>query len=201
MAVKLTRRNLPAEFWLLLVLMLTLTAGAAQAQAPEDKLKNSGFSKTETAAVYLNDEVLVKFKPALAPEELKAFNRQTAAVATGLETAKAAFHKRFRTRTFGRTVLGWQRLRLPAGQAVNDALAQLRANPLVENIEPNYQVKAVAAAMSTTYTPNGAFDDPFYTDGKTQWWINRTKGDAAKNAGLVFQGTGDIVVAVVDTGV
>jgi len=124
---------------------------AGYAQSPDDKLKNPGRPKAGEE-LFVNHEVLVKFKSALAPAELNAFNRQISAGAADREGALAAFHRHYRTRTSGLPVLGWQRLHLPDGQTVADALAQLRSNPLVEKIEPNYLVKAVASAMSTTYT-------------------------------------------------
>jgi subtilisin family serine protease len=177
-----------------------LRAQAGWAYSAHEKAR-ANHVPPELNPSFKEQEVVVKFKEQVSDADLKTFGTMVSTAVHDRVGAVAAFHKHYQTHPVGEKVLGFQRLQVPVGQNVLDMVARLRANPLVESVSPNYRVRAVASALSTTYTPNGAFNDPYYTDGHTQWWINRTKTDAAKNANFVFQGTSDIIVAVVDTGV
>ncbi len=154
-----------------------------------------------TLIPYVAQEILIKFKAAPAVSELSVFGQQVNAATTTRESAITAFHKHFRSQKMHAPFLHkWQRVKLPANLSVPEAMALWKQSPIVESVEPNFLVHA-AVAVSNTYTPNGAFNDPYYTTGNRQWWINRTQGDRAKNAGYVFLGSSDIIVAVVDTGI
>lgn len=148
---------------------------------------------------YPEDELLIQFKPKVSANDLKQFNQQVSAAAATRDQAISAFHRHYQTRIIKPQKRGPQRVRLPKGKSVRGMMSQLAKHPLIEYAEPNYRV--YAADLSTTYTASSVFNDPLYTDGRTQWWINRTRGDAAAAAGYAFGGSGDVVVAVVDTGV
>ncbi len=122
---------------------------------------------------YVAGEILVKFR-----------STTNAQVRDNMLRARGAA----RLRSFQR--LGIDRLRLPAGQSVDAALAAFRAMPGVDAAEPNYVRHKIQAAPP----PN----DPYWLDGSL-WglqqihaqdvWTNFTSGD------------GSVVVASIDTGV
>ncbi len=148
---------------------------------------------------YIPGEVIVKYRSVFTTTDCNLFNTQVQASAVNKITAQAAFHKHFKTQVKKKNRMkDWELLRLPEGQSVSAAIADMKENALIEYVEPNGRV--YAAASSTTFTPNGVFNDPYYTDGSTQWWIDRTQGDEAANAGVFFGGSSDVIVAVLDTG-
>jgi thermitase len=150
------------------------------------------------APAYVPGEVLVKFRDRF---DAGAFQAQVGATAATREEAVRAFHVRFMTKPDRAPVLGWQRIKLPAGQRVEEALPILKGNALVEAAEPNYRVFA-AADLSTTYTPYAGINDPYYNEGspsRTQWWFNRTRADYASTQTYTWLGS-LVTVAVLDTG-
>ena len=96
-----------------------------------------------------------------------------------------------------------QRLRIPPSMWVEEALAKLRGNPLVEYAEPNYIIRTLA-----TFPNDPPFDpgDPNYG---ALWGLHnmgQTGGtpDAdidAPEAWDIHKGSSDVVIAVIDTGV
>jgi hypothetical protein len=179
-------------------MLLVFMVGSAWAANPAEKTAPRRFLRQEIKSDYVPGELLVKFKTVFSAEDRQRFNQQIPGTAQNREEAMTAFHNHFRTRPTSHRLLHWQLIKLPPGMSAEQAVEKIRNNPLVENAEPNYRV--YAESLSTTYTPNGAFNDPFYTDGQSEWWINRTQGDAAKLAPYIY-GSSAIVVAVVDTGV
>lgn len=92
---------------------------------------------------------------------------------------------------------GIQLIGLPAGTRVEDALARYQGSGLVEFAEPDYWVRPTA-------TPN----DPKYADG-TLWGLNNTGRSggvpgadiSAANGWDAASSAGNVIVAVVDTGI
>jgi hypothetical protein len=186
-----------------LILMVALLPTLVLAAGRPDKSKlppkaweqRYGISKQ----AYVPDELLVKFKASADPAILAQFNTQVQAAAKTPQEARVAFHAHFGTRFEETLPLGWQRVKLPAGKQVPAMLKQMLDNALVEAAEPNGLV--YADAQSVTYTPvGGSFNDTYYVDGYSQWWINRTRGDVAEMTGYLFAGSTDVIVAVLDTG-
>ncbi len=128
-------------------------------------------------APYVQGEVLVKFKAGADP-----------AVKAGARAAVAATtHHMFRSKA--------EQWRLGRGVEVEQAVARLRANPLVEYAEPNYVLEAQAV-------PN----DPWFGD---LWGLlnNGQSGgtpDADIDAELAWDlstGSAAVIVGIIDTGV
>jgi subtilisin family serine protease len=143
------------------------------------------------------DEVLIKFRSNLSSTDQRALAHQFQVPVTTREQAVNAFHAYYKTRPLGSPLLGWQRVKIPAGEPLAQALADISTSPLVEKAEPNYLSHAVA--LSNTYTAVANPNDFYYQNGTT-WWLNRTKSDLAFNRSYPF-GSGPVIVAVVDTGV
>jgi len=185
---------------LLYISCLALLAGSAAAQGRPDKSKLPPLPHpNQEQQQFVPGEVLVKFRINFTARDRAKFNTQVNSSVVSRQEAKAAFHAFFKTETKNRMLLrGWELVKLEKGKSVSAAVNEMSKNALVEKIEPNGMV--YAAALSTTYTPNGAFNDTYYIDGFTEWWINRSRGDAAKDAGIFFGGSSDVVVAVLDTG-
>ena len=98
-------------------------------------------------------------------------------------------------RSLGGVVRGLNHVQLPASETVEDALIALRSQPHVLYAEPNYRVSA------TTLPDDPRFDE--------LWGLNNT-GQTGGTAGAdidmpdaweVTTGSGDTIVAVIDTGV
>jgi subtilisin family serine protease len=94
--------------------------------------------------------------------------------------------------------IGVQHLRIPPSMRVEEVLAKLRGNPLVEYAEPNYILRALA-----TFPNDPPFDpgDPNYG---TLWGLHNITSDAdidAPEASDIHTGSPDVVIAVIDTGV
>ncbi|MFB0505223.1 MAG: subtilase, partial [Thermodesulfobacteriota bacterium] len=100
------------------------------------------------------------------------------------------------TKTFH--TIAVQHLKIPHYLHIEEALAQLRANPLVEYAEPNYIIRALA-----TFPDDPPFDpeDPNYG---TLWGLHNITLDAdidAPEAWDITRGDPSVVIAVIDTGV
>lgn len=145
-------------------------------------------------------ELLIKYRSTLTAQQLDQFNSQSGAKAVDPRSAQKVLEQNLGLVAHGQVPKGWQRFQLSPGQRPVDLVPALKQNPLIELVEPNAFAYA-AAPISTTYTALATFNDPLYSDGNTQWWMNRVKGDLARSRNPIFQGTGDVVVAVLDTGV
>ena len=191
-------------FILAAVIMLTSRAGPILAQERPDKKRMPSLSPHHAHGPDVPrmapDEVLIKFRENFTLEIQEQFQTQVKVKAASREQAVAAFHAFHRTRARGKVLFGWQRVTLPAGKGVSYAMEEYKQNALVEAVEPNYKAYA-AEVSSTTYTARGWINDPYYSDGQTQWWLDRTKGDEAMNPAHAFAFSGaTIIVAVLDTG-
>ena len=117
-------------------------------------------------AGHVPGEVLVRFRPqarAAAPARHQALGARVAAAVPRL---------------------GLERVRLPAGLSVEEALRHYRSLPEVEFAQPNYRYRAALE-------PN----DEFYAN---QWHLPKISAPAAWETSV---GSREVIVAVVDTGV
>ncbi len=95
--------------------------------------------------------------------------------------------------------LRWALFELPEGNDIFPVMNELRANALIENVEPNGVVRIF-------FTP----DDPYFQDGH-QWSLRNTgqeppggTNDAdidAPEAWNVNRGSSDIIIAILDSGI
>ncbi len=143
------------------------TLSMAEAQSPGGR-----------APVFVEGEVLVAFKPGVAETRVGSLR---------------AMHGATRIRAF--SGLGIEHWKLPAGQAVADAVQALNANPAVRHAEPNFIVH-------TRATPN----DPYFGQLWGLYNTGQTSGtpDADIDAPLAWNlttGSPDVIVAVIDSGV
>jgi subtilisin family serine protease len=127
---------------------------------------------------YKDGELLVKFKKGTSESKKQGKH--------GKRHAKR--HKKFKH-------IGVEHVKLDPGTTVERALAQYKADPDVEYVEPNYIVKALG-------TPN----DPLLGN---LWGLNNT-GQTGGTSGAdinapeawdISTGSGDVVVTVIDTGI
>ncbi|HWP58697.1 MAG TPA: S8 family serine peptidase, partial [Candidatus Acidoferrales bacterium] len=138
-------------------------------------------------AAYVQNEILVKFRPA-ADESDKVVAHHNA----GGKRAKVFKH-----------VKGLERIKLPPGLSVKDAIEFYQQNPEVLYAEPNYIVKTTAKAAATVAaTPS----DPSFG---SLWGLHNTGqsgGTAdvdidAPEAWNITTGSSNVVVVVIDTGI
>ncbi len=130
------------------------------------------------------DEALIRFRSDLAP---------------GLDLVRDTERALGATLIRSNTVLGIHRFRLPAGTTVADAIRRMRSSPHVEFVEPNW-----------IYTLDVAPNDPFYASfngapADLQKWVYDGIGaDRNLNAEAAWDlttGRGDVIIAVIDTGI
>ncbi len=96
----------------------------------------------------------------------------------------------------------WQRLQIPKDADLEKVLADFKANPAVEYVEPAYEYRLnQVVPPPITGLPDGTTDPQI---GK-QWHHTAVKAQAAwdylKQQGVPPGGSRDVVVAVIDTGV
>jgi len=190
-------------FILAAVIILTSRAGPILAQERPDKKRMPSLSPHHMHGPDVPrmapDEVLIKFRENFTLEIQEQFQTQVKVKAANREQAVAAFHAFHRTRARGKALFGWQRVTLPAGKRVMSAMEEYKKNVLVEAVEPNY-IAYAADVISTTYTARAWINDPYYSDGQSQWWLDRTNTDEVINRDINYTSPADIIVAVVDTG-
>lgn len=135
---------------------------------------------------YIPGEILVKFKPGVQEDRIRRFHSSMGVI----QQSRLA-------------LTGVQRLKLPAGLTVEEAMTTYRNNPGVEYAEPNYTRRAMATPL-----------DP---DLKLQWGLHNNgqsltgtfplltgSPDAdidALEAWDIVKGSQNLVVAVIDSGV
>ena len=117
---------------------------------------------------YVPNEVLVKFSP-----------ERGEAAASAIRSGGSQLLERFGT-------LRWQRVRVPAGQKIEDVLKRLARIPGVEAVQPNYYYELQAA-------PN----DPRFEDAG-MYGLTKI---SAPQAWDITTGSPSVVVANIDTGV
>src|SRR5687767_3398054 len=122
-------------------------------------------------AAVVPDEVIVRFRPG-AP---------SAATARALDELGARQRDEI-------PALRARLVKLPPGRTVDEALARLRAHPLVEFAEPNMIVRIKAFPA-----------DP---EARWQWSLNRISASQSWSSGLAgADGSAAVTIAVVDSGV
>ncbi|UCD71726.1 MAG: S8 family serine peptidase [Syntrophobacterales bacterium] len=87
------------------------------------------------------------------------------------------------------------RLRLPPSLRIEEALAKLRGNPLVEYAEPNYIVRALVTPDDPQFNQLWGLDNTGQTGGTPDADID------APEAWDITTGDNGVVIAVIDTGV
>jgi len=124
------------------------------------------------APPFVPGEILVKFKPGIAPEGKSAFIRQ----------ARLQAVRQF-------AVLDVQCLKVPDGQDVAAAIRACKADPSVQYAEPNYIYKASRLPDDPRYAELWGLDNEADTDiDASEAWDRQT-------------GNRRVLVAIIDTGV
>lgn len=142
------------------------------------------------------DELLVKYKPGVAPGEADSSYRQKG----GLSARR--FQTQAKSKSASTPMERWRHVTLPSGTDIKSALDQYRRDPNVEYVEPNYR-------FSVRSVP----DDP---DFRTQWSLRNigqslsytTQAGGVPGADIaavpawdIQTGSSSVIVAVLDTGV
>jgi subtilisin family serine protease len=127
---------------------------------------------------YVPGEVLVKWKENAS---VHAINRLKSTI--GFQT-----RKRMHT-------IKVQQMRLPPSTDIEEALAKLRANPLVEYAEPNYIIRVLATPDDPQFVQLWGLDNTGQTGGTPDADID------APEAWDITKGDPSVVIAVIDTGV
>ena len=101
--------------------------------------------------------------------------------------------------------IGWQRIQLPTGVTVEEALARYQALPEVLAVEPNWAMRAiepvptdppaVAFGSKAATDAGGMPNDPMFGQ---QWGLAKI---GVTNAWAITTGSTNVVVAVIDTGI
>jgi serine protease len=132
-------------------------------------------------------EILVKYKEQFI-KELGALERGEAIRELGRRLQKD-FHV---TPLTTHPTLGIQRLKLPPGQAVADAIKTLRESPIVEFVEPNYKIYPLLRSAPPS--------DKYWLEGPIPLWGMERIGMRAawQQSGNVAEG---ITIAVIDSGI
>jgi subtilisin family serine protease/PKD repeat protein len=150
--------------------------------------KSQGAARAAAAPRHHPEELLVKFREGVGDGEIEATLR-----AHGSEEAKK--FKRARNARHGAGIERWRHVRLTKGRDLERIVFELRRNPAVERVEPNYEVRAELVP-----------DDPRFAEQWALHNIGQTGGVAdadidAPEGWDVATGSAEIVVAVIDTGV
>ncbi|MGC2519383.1 MAG: S8 family serine peptidase [Burkholderiales bacterium] len=156
--------------------VLTLNAQVSAAPFAQPNLAGA------VASQYVQDEVLVKFKPSAIAQE------RTASVAAQGHSLLANLNQP-----------GWVHVKLGAGQSVTEALVVYQNDPNVEYVQPNYIYHAAAAPNDTQYGQLWAFKNT----GQTVATVSGMAGDDMniEPAWGHITDCSSVVVAVVDSGV
>jgi len=159
--------------WLVAALWIVIGDGDVAAQTSS----NPGVQQVE-------GEFIVKFRSG---------TRQRADTLARVETNRVV-RRRFHQ-------LGWQQLRFYGRISRQEAIEQLRRDPDVLSVEPNYAVQAlpefpplITAASRPAESPSVG-DDPMRA---SQWSLAKISAPAAWQ---ITTGSADVVVAVIDTGI
>ena len=159
--------------WLLAALWIVIGDGNVVAQTPP----NSGVQQ-------MDGEFIVKFRDG---------SRQRTSISARSETNRVV-QRRF-------SQLGWQQLRFSNRISRQEAMEELRRDPDVISVEPNYVVQAfpefpqLISAASFPTVPSTALNDPMRA---SQWALEKISAPAAWQ---ITTGSADVVVAVIDTGI
>jgi subtilisin family serine protease len=159
---------------------MVLIAAFILVAAGEAAARNSNL--LSSAPAYVPDELLVKYRPEVR------------------ETAARSYKARFNIAALRKfKITGYQQVKLPKGTSVEDALELFMQDPDVEYAEPNYYLYAAVIPDDTHFNRLWGLHN-------TGQIVNGTGGKAdadmdAPEAWDITTGTGDVVVAVIDTGI
>ena len=169
--------RLSRDHRLLLWLAVAVWIGIGDGNVAAQTSSNSGVQQLE-------GEFIVKFRSG---------TRQRADISARAETNRVV-QRRFHQ-------LGWQQLRFSNRSSQQEAIEQLRRDPDVLSVEPNYEVQALPefppliTAASRPAIPPTTGDDPLRA---SQWALTKVSAPAAWQ---ITTGSADVVVAVIDTGI
>jgi hypothetical protein len=133
-------------------------------------------------ASYREGELLVQFRPGVP------------------EGARDRLHQRLKGKTLRRMQGNVQHIALPPQLGVEEAVALYRADPLVRHAEPNYLVRRAILPDDSD------FPQQWYLYNTGQRFANNQRGTEGVDIGApeaweLHTGSGDIIVAVLDSGV
>lgn len=170
--------------WLVLGLMLLLTPFTAAAIELQPKGKSPGGTtiQVENTLPYVPGEILVKYR-----------SSATATAKTDSQTAHGLTAKK------EITGIGTTLFKLPQGLDVETAVNQLKDDPRVEYAEPNYYARPTAMPNDPAFSQQWGLNNV----GQTVFGVAGSPG-ADINAPKAWDlsiGNGNIIVAVIDTGV
>ncbi|UCH33742.1 MAG: S8 family serine peptidase [Armatimonadota bacterium] len=177
----MTKRCDSARAMALMVALVMLLAGAYAAQARENLSPADLVPYDQGEAVA--GEMIVKFKPGVAPAAIDAINRAH---------GTAAFYRS--------PFAGFMRLRLPSGRGVGQMVAAYRRNPNVEYAEPNFVRRALMLPNDSYYSYQWHLDDSAWPAGPNPYGGVNGGGINLEPAWDISTGAG-VVVAVIDTGI
>ena len=173
------------------ILLATITIGVTHAAA-EEKTPNyktfaaqtrSASAKTLPAKAFPSsdsqDRILVRFKD--TPKSVLSANRFAS--------------RGIKTLTHYKTVSGLQLVQVPKSQNISEVLAAYRSDPNVLYAEPDYDIQLHYVPNDTSFSELWALHNTGATGGVTDADIN------APEAWDITQGSEDVVVAVIDTGI
>src|SRR4030042_329371 len=140
--------------------------------------ETSSGSKKDITAKYVPGEVLVKFKKGMAASKIHVLHN-----AIGATKIKEIGY------------IGVQHIKLPHSVSVEEAVKYYRANPDVEYAEPNYIVKRAAIPNDPGFINQWGLHNTGQTGGTINADID------APEAWDITEGSGNIIVAIVDSGV
>jgi len=125
-----------------------------------------GSTVATAARDYLPGEVLIKFKGNSAPSLIAATTPGRGIRTLAMKSVRASMMRRA-------PLLGMEQWKLPAGMTVPSAIKQLRSNPAVEYVEPNYRRYMRALPNDTSFVK--------------QWGLQNT-GQPVNDNGTVITG-------------
>ncbi len=167
------------------------TAQAFEPGSPPPKPQaqsSQGAARAAAAPRHHPEELLVKFREGVGDEEIESILRAHG----GVEAKKFKRPPNARPRA---GIERWRHVRVTKGRDLERIVSELRRNPAVERVEPNYEVKAELVPDDTRFAEQWALHNNGQTGGVVDADIDAPEGWE------VATGSADIVVAVIDTGV
>jgi subtilisin family serine protease len=162
----------------LLATLLSAQAGMS-GSPPQQPTPPPDPAPSPVHAAYVEHELLVRFRPGVSEPDKADAHRGLGAAA--IETYDA--------------VENLDRVRLPSGMEVADAMAWYKAQRTVEYAEPNYVLQAAALPNDTRVAELWGLNNTGQTGGTADADID------AFEAWDLTTGSDDVVVAVIDTGI
>jgi len=153
----------------LIIFILIAGIAAAQKEGKKTVLEN-----------YKEDEILVRFKEGVSKEEIQSIH--------------AKFSPQVKSRGY-KSVKNLQKIKLPPGLPVKEALELYRNNPNVLYAEPNYFVEAFAMPNDADFTELWGLHNIGQAGGTADADID------APEAWNITTGNSSVVIVVIDTGI